>query len=539
MRIVVVPNLFILFPEPSTMPFVQHFSVHSKYYKTKTVINFLKHNKLFSVSAGLLLVLTVTVFFFTEASYQTIEELSLWVRSYFGYFYLYVGLGCVLLLLGIAISPWGKRKLGKTDEKPEHSLWAWASMLYSTGMGSGILLRAVQEPVYMQQNPPFASNSSNDILALEFTFYQWGFTAWAFYGLFAMVIGYALFVGKQKVLVSSSIPEKFKGRKRANAIDVLAIITTVFGLIAAVGLGTAQITGGLNHLLEADFGVSLMLLLALLISVIAFVSVWMGVDKGIKQISKFNILVTLMLLGFVFVSSDMVNILVSFGKASLQYLIDFIPMSLALGSYDPGIDFLTDWTFYYWAFWLAWAPFTGIFIARISRGRTLRQLLLGVLILPSLGTFFWFSVFGSSAFEIIDGWSSYSNEFGNVFTSIFVFFENYPLPALLNGVTLLLLISFLVTSVDSAVFVLSMFTDKGNPKPGKKHRLLWSICVLVAVMALILLGNAKPDSNVLVAVQKLLIITSLPFALFMVIMAAVFLANFKKAASVDPESSSG
>nr|WP_299070771.1 BCCT family transporter [uncultured Allomuricauda sp.] len=480
------------------------------------------------MSTGTLLLFSVLVFFFTEASYRSIEELSLWVRTYFGYFYLYLGLGCVLLLLGIAFSPWGKLKLGGPEEKPEHSSWAWASMLYSTGMGAGILLRAVQEPVFMQQNPPFPSNSSNEILALEFTFYQWGFTAWAFYGLFALVIGHALFVKHKKVLVSSSIPEKFKGKKRANTIDILAIITTVFGLIAAVGLGTAQITGGLNHVFQVDLGVSVTLLLAILISVIAFISVWLGVDKGIKQISKFNILVTLVLLGFVFITSNMGEILLSFGKASLHYIIDFIPMSLAIGSYNPGIDFLTDWTFYYWAFWLAWAPFTGIFIARISRGRTLRQMLLGVLILPSLGTFFWFSVFGTSAFEVIESWGSYNNEFGNVFSSIFVFFEHYPIPSVLNSITILLLVSFLVTSVDSAVFVLSMFTDNGSPKPQKKHRLVWSILILLATLAIILLGNAKPEINVLEAVQKLLIITSLPFAFFMVAMGAIFLWNFKK-----------
>lgn len=401
-------------------------------------------------------------------------------------------------------------------------------MLYSTGMGAGILLRAVQEPVFMQQNPPITTNSTNEILALEFTFYQWGFTAWAFYGLFALVIGYALFVGQKKVLVSSSIPAKFKGSKRANTIDILAILTTVFGLIAAVGLGTAQITGGLSHLFETEFGVGSALLLAIVISFIAFVSVWLGVDRGIKQISKFNILVTLLLLAFVLINSNVGDILLSFGKASLQYLIDFVPMSIAAGRYNPGIDFLTDWTFYYWAFWLAWAPFTGIFIARISRGRTLRQMLLGVLLLPSLGTFFWFSVFGTSAFEIIESWGSYNNEFANVFTSIFIFFESYPLSAVLNGVTILLLISFLVTSVDSAVFVLSMFTDNGNPQPQKRHRLWWSVIVLFATLALILLGNAKPDIDVLVAVQKLLIITSLPFAFFMVFMAGIFFYSFKK-----------
>ncbi len=434
--------------------------------------------------------------------------------------------------MGIALSPWGKLKLGKPHDAPEHSLWAWASMLYSTGMGAGILLRAVQEPVFMQQNPPFPSNSAPEILALEFTFYQWGFTAWAFYGIFALVIGHALFVKKQHVLVSSAIPPKFKGRKRANAIDILAIVTTVFGLIAAIGLGTAQITGGINHIFNAELGVWVTLLLAVVISSIAFVSVWMGVDRGIKRISKFNILITLLLSAFVFVNSNMGNILVSFGKASLQYLIDFVPMSLALGTYDPGISFLTDWTFYYWAFWLAWAPFTGIFIARISQGRTVRQMLLGVLILPSLGTFFWFSVFGTSAFEIIESWGSYQGEFDSVFSSIFVFFSAYPFSGLLNGITLLLLVSFLVTSVDSAVFVLSMFTDRGNPDPNKRHRLIWSAVVLFTTLALILLGFAKPDVDILVAVQKLLIITSLPFAFFMVFMVSVFLAGFKKGGRV-------
>ncbi|NAY92959.1 BCCT family transporter [Muricauda sp. JGD-17] len=492
------------------------------------MFQFLKNNKLLSVSTGLLVLFSAVVFLFTQWSYQSIESLSLWVRNYFGYFYLYLGLGCVLLLLGIAISPWGTCKLGNPEEKPEHSTWAWASMLYSTGMGAGILLRAVQEPVFMQQNPPFPSNSAPEILALEFTFYQWGFTAWAFYGIFALVIGHALFIKKQKVLVSSAVPQKFKGRKRANAIDILAILTTVFGLIAAVGLGTAQITGGLNHAFNSNFGVVITLLLAVLISTIAFISVWMGVDKGIKQISKFNIAVTLLLLAFVFVNSNMGQILLSFGKASLQYLIDFIPMSLAVGKYNPGIAFLTDWTFYYWAFWLAWAPFTGIFIARISRGRTLRQMLLGVLILPSLGTFFWFSIFGTSAFEIIATWGSYNGEFADVFSSIFVFLSAYPLSGLLNGVTILLLVSFLVTSVDSAVFVLSMFTDKGNPNPDRKHRLIWSVLILFTTLALILLGYAKSDIDVLVAVQKLLIVTSLPFAFFMVFMVAVFLTGFGK-----------
>lgn len=485
-------------------------------------------NPLLTLSIGLIFLFTLLVFLATKASYGAIETASIWVRNYFGYFYLYLGLGCVLLLLGIAFSPLGKIKLGQKDVRPEHSLWAWTAMLYSAGMGAGILLRAVQEPVFMQQHPPYVSDLPPETLALEFTFYQWGFTAWAFYGLFAMVVGHALFVRKKKVRVSATIEDTITNQTARTGIDIMTIITTVFGLIAAVGLGTTQINGGFNHIFDTQFGLGMTLLLTFLVSAIAFYSAWQGVDKGIKVISKLNILVTMAILFFVFFTSDIPAIMFSFAGATWHYLIDFVPMSLAWGDYDPGLAFLTDWTFYYWAFWLAWAPFTGIFIARISKGRTLRQLLLGVLVLPSLGTFFWFSVFGNSSFQIIETWGSYSGEFGNVFSSIFVFFENYPMAAALNITTIFLLISFLVTSVDSAVFVLSMFSDHGKKTPSKRHRLIWSVLILLATMAMILLGHAKPDIDVLTAVQKLLIITSLPFALFMVVMAGVFLSGIRR-----------
>lgn len=244
-----------------------------------------------------------------------------------------------------------------------------------------------------------------------------------------MVIGYALFAQKKKVRVSAAIEDVIPYSAARKGIDVMTIITTVFGLIAAIGLGTTQINGGLNHIFKSDWGgLTSVLTLTILISAIAFLSAWQGLNKGIKIISKVNIIGTLLLMFFVFVTSDMWEIISSFFIATAQYVKDFVPMSLAIGNYNPGMAFLTDWTFYYWAFWLAWAPFTGIFIARISKGRTLRQLLLGVLILPSLGTFFWFSVFGASAFQVIESWGgSYSGEFSNVFSSLFVFLENYPM----------------------------------------------------------------------------------------------------------------
>jgi len=491
------------------------------------IFSIFKKNKLLSISLGLLLLFSLFLYIKTIETYALIESLSIWVRNHFGSFYLYLGLGCVLLLIAIAISPWGTYKLGHINEKPAFKRLPWIAMLYSAGMGSGILLRAVQEPVFMQQNPPLSTDLSSEVIALEFTFYQWGFTAWAFYAVFALAIGYAVFHKNKTVATSSTFSSLFqkKGKGFLASIDILTILTTIFGLVAALGLGASQIKGGLDHLFEADFSYQLIIALVIGIGILALVSALSGVEKGIKRISTINIYITVALLLFVFSQSDMVLIVKQLATGIYRYVIDFIPMSLAIGKFDPGIEFLTDWTYYYWAFWLAWAPFTGIFIARISKGRTLRETIIGVLLIPSLGTFFWFTTFGQSAFDMISGWGSYSGEFDNVFTSIFVFFETYPLTAFINSVVILLLVSFLVTSVDSAIYVLSMFTDEGSQNPSKKQRLLWGVILIIFSVGIVLLGHAKEDSDVLIAMQKLLIITSLPLSLLMVVMIGLWLRD--------------
>jgi len=480
-------------------------------------------------------VFSVFVFLFTSTTYAGIEQVSLWIRGAFGHYYLYLGLASVLLLLALAISPWGKIKLGQDHEKPQYSLWAWSSMLYSAGMGAGILLRAVQEPVMMRESPPFTGVHTPEVVALEFTFYQWGFTPWAFYCLFAVIIGYALFREGRPIQVSSSLPRHWKSEKLSRSIDVIAVLTTVFGLISSIGLGTAQINGGLDHLYQFGQDVGISIFFVVLICALGGLSVWLGVDKGIKLLSKINISLTLVLLTVVIFQVDALQSLALFGEAFYSYVVDFVPLSLAAGRFDPGIGFLTDWTYYYWAFWLAWAPFTGVFIARISRGRSLRQIILGGLILPSLGTFIWFSFFGQGAYDQITLWGQYQGEFNNVFSSIFVFLGGLEFPSVMNLWVILLLVGFLVTSVDSAVLVLSMFSDKGQTHPSRKLRLLWTAVIALASIALLLLGEAFQDVDVLNATQKLLIVTSLPFALLMAAMIFFFIqrlrSSSKKASS--------
>lgn len=479
-------------------------------------------NSLFYLAAGILIAFSVLIFIYTEEFYNLIDSGSIWVRERFGSFYLWLGLICVLFLLGIAFSKYGRIRLGTGP--PRFDRLSWIAMLYSAGMGAGILLRAVQEPVFMFLNPPIKTGDPDSIVALEYTFYQWGFTAWAFYGLFALIIAYSIFVRKANMLLGSSLPDFKNIKLLPQGIDLLTILTTVFGLVAAIGLGTTQIEGGMSHLLHQTAGeTNLTLSLVFVICLFAFISAWSGVEKGIKRISNWNIYVTLALLGFVVWQSDITQVLFNFWEALKAYILHFIPLSLAWGDLDPGKKFLTDWTFYYWAFWLAWAPFTGVFIARISRGRSIREMILGVLLIPSLGTFFWFSVFGTDSFQLISQWPEYNGEFGNVFTSIFIFFENLPFSNITNIISILLLISFLVTSVDSAIYVLSMFSDKGRENPAKKYRLIWALVIFIFSEAIIILGNIKPETDVLQAMQKFLIIGSLPFAFFTAFIMALFL----------------
>lgn len=471
------------------------------------------------------MIMTLYIFSSPAGFFDFIARYSIYVRELFGSFYLWLGLGCVLFMLVVAFSPMGRLKLGKG--KPEFPTLSWIAMLYSAGMGAGILLRAVQEPVFMQQHPPIHTSASPDIRALEYTFYQWGFTAWAFYVFFALVMAYYVFIRKKTVLLSSSFNLKKQGRW-VKAIDVLTVLTTVIGIVAAIGLGTRQIEGGLMFYFDLEQGYYAAFLFTVLIYILSFISAYRGLNRGIRLLSNLNIGITLLLLFFVFFQGDILLIFKNFFQAGYHYLIDFIPMSLALGKYDPGKAFLTDWTYYYWAFWLAWAPFTGIFIARISKGRSIREMILGSLIIPTIGSCFWFSVFGTTAFEVIHTMTAYQGEFDDVFSSIFIFLDYYPLTGLTAFVTILLLVGFLVTSVDSAIFVLSMFTDHGHPDPKRSHKAIWAVTMLLMTEAFLLIGAYTQADNVLDAMQKLLIISSLPFALLTVWIGIRLIRNYLK-----------
>ncbi|MBS9525622.1 BCCT family transporter [Litoribacter alkaliphilus] len=442
------------------------------------------------------------------------------VLTWFGGFYLVLGLLTVLLLLVLAFSPFGKIRFGQ--DKPAYSWYSWIAMMYSTGMGAGLLLRAVQEPAFYFQNPPREGDYALEVFALQYTFFHWGLTPWAFYTMFGLIVGYQLFCKKKTILSSSILGDRFQKPVFTAPIDSVTVISTMLGVVAAVGLGSRQVLEGLSFLGGLKpFDSHSATWVVLAIGIIAGMSAYLGVSKGIRIISNLNIALALLLMLFTIWVGNVGQIFQNFFLALYEYLIGFFPMSLNLGEFQVGRPFLKNWTYFYWAFWLAWAPFTGVFIARISKGRSIRGFILGALLVPSLGTFLWFSVFGSSAFRLLGSGQLQGNEFDSLYTAIFRFFDFLPQAELTSWLSLFLVCTFLVTSVDSAIYVLGMFTDHGRSEPRKSLRVFWAITLVAVTVTVIILGK----DELLNAVSNLLILFALPFSFLFLGMMGYFVVR--------------
>lgn len=477
---------------------------------------------LLRLTAAVLVIFLIAVLFFNEALIGRLNDWTQWVLSVFGGYYLYLGLGSVLLMFFIGFSPLGKIKLGK--EKPEFGWLSWIAMLYSTGMGGGLILRAVQEPVFYFQNPPREFDGDPRTFALEYTFFHWGFTPWAFYGLMALIVSYNLYIKNGSALSSSALLGKLNHPWFAGFLDMLTVICTLFGVVAGVGLGSRQLMEAIAYWTGLSFSPNAVILPIFIICIISMLSAHFGVRRGIRMLSNVNITGATLLLIFAWIvgnSSDSVSYFIS-GLGS--YLVNFLPMSINFGESKVGDLFLKDWTYFYWAFWLSWAPFTGVFIARISKGRTIRELVLATLLIPALGTFLWFSVFGTNAIHLIETAAVDSDAFSSIYSSLFNYFSHYPFPVLSNFLVTLLVATFLITSIDSAIFVLSIFSDEGKAEPHPRIRIFWGVSIFLFTAILVWLGK----DELLGAVSNLLILFALPFSFVFILLIVQFIRMLLK-----------
>jgi choline/glycine/proline betaine transport protein len=442
----------------------------------------------------------------------------------------------LIFCLYIAFGKFGHIRLGGEDAKPEFSLTAWFAMLFSAGMGIGIMFYGVGEPVSHFLYNPLASEgqtAESAAKAMQLSFLHWGLHAWAIYALVGMSLAYFAF-NKKLPLTIRSVFYPVLGKRiygwQGNLIDVLAVVATLFGLTSSLGVGVKQVGAGLEYLFDIPNTEKTQIILIALITVAATLSVATGLKKGVKILSQLNLNLAAVFLLVILVVGPTLFIFDSFLENLGGYLQNFFTLSFWSETYVPDkfaggeySDWQNGWTILYWAWWISWSPFVGTFIATISKGRTVKEFVLGVLIIPSLLTFLWLSAFGGSAIflelnQMADIGTAVKED---VSTSLFVLLEQFPFASISSFVAIILVMSFFVTSSDSGSLVIDSITAGGKHEVPVAQRIFWAVTEGV-VAAVLLYGGG------LAALQTATIIAGLPFAFVLILMAFSLLKGLRE-----------
>ncbi|MBK1688119.1 BCCT family transporter [Rubrivivax gelatinosus] len=441
------------------------------------------------------------------------------ITVHFGWLYLWVVLGLVVVCALLAFSRYGDLKLGADDEEPEFSRGTWFAMLFAAGMGIGLVFWGVAEPIsHFGAPPPGITPGTPEAAnaAMRYAFFHWGLHPWAVYGVVALAIAFFTFRRGQAALISSateSLP--WRGvRMLSPLFNVLAVIATAFGVAASLGIGALQINSGLNAVFGVPVGIVPQILIIAVTTALFLGSALTGVTRGIKWLSIVNLLIAAALGLFVFAVGPTVAIIDTFTTTLGAYVSEFVRMSLRMTPFrDSG--WVGGWTIFYWAWWVAWSPFVGLFIARVSRGRTIREFVVGTVFAPTLAGFLWFAIFGGTALnlQIFGGVPIADAVKADVSTAMFAMFDALPLGTALSVVATVLVLVFFVTSGDSATLVLGIMSSKGDPDPKGRVKLVWGLLVAGIAASLLLSGGIK-------AVQTATIVFALPFTIVIVLMTA-------------------
>jgi len=487
------------------------------------------HPVVFPVALAIIaLFIAVTILLGDQAS-AAYTWLFNFIGENFGWFYLLAVNIFIVALLFFAFSKYGKLRIGGVEAEKEFSDFSWMAMLFSAGMGIGLMFFSVSEPLYYFQNVPgfFGAEAETGAAAsagLAQTFFHWGFHPWAIYGLVGLGLAFFSF-NRGLPLTFRSIFWPLLGDRiygwPGHVIDLVTVFATLFGLATSLGLGVAQVNQGISYvggdmlgLVSIGTGTLPQILLIAGITAIATLSVAAGLDGGVKRLSTLNLYLMFALLAFLLIVGPTVYILGSWVEGLGAYFGNILALGFFRGTLSPGGGTVTAWTVFYWGWWIAWSPFVGMFIARISKGRTIREFVLGVLFLPSLFSTLWLSVFGGSAlFNSLEGngaaLATY-NELGQT-VAMFAMLEQFPLGALTGVLATILVITFFVTSSDSGSLVIDHLTSGGKHDVPKTQRIFWAITE-GGVAAILLWGGG------LGALQTAAITTGLPFAVILCLM---------------------
>ncbi|MFC7553868.1 BCCT family transporter [Pseudoroseomonas wenyumeiae] len=456
------------------------------------------------------------------ASAAFFSTLQGWIVADFGWFYLLSVAIFLLFMLLLGFTGHGKVKLGPNHSEPDYSYGAWFSMLFAAGMGIGLVFFGVAEPIKHFTAPPVGDPATVEAarMAMQISYFHWGLHAWAVYAVIGLSLAYFSYRHGLPLTMRSAlypiIGERIHG-PIGHAVDIFATIGTLFGVATSLGLGVLQVNAGFNHVMGWPIAFWVQLPLIAVITAMATISVATGLDKGIKFLSNLNMAMACALMLFIFAVGPTTFLLRAFVQNLGAYLDQFILRTFYMYAYAPSElpgAWLGDWTLFYWGWWVAWSPFVGMFIARISRGRTIREFVLGVLMVPAGFSFAWMTVFGDAAIflHLYQGNTAVSEAVAqDVTLALFVFLEQYPLGTYVSWFAMALIVFFFVTGADSSALVIDTITSGGREDGPVWRRVFWA--VLGGVIAAVLLSTGGLD-----ALQTASIASALPFMAVMLVM---------------------
>jgi choline/glycine/proline betaine transport protein len=469
------------------------------------------HPVVFFVSAGLIIFFVAATIIFQQYLGNAFTLIQSAMSEYAGWFFIWTMNIVLVFVLFILASRFGDIRLGGPDARPEFSTGGWFAMLFSAGMGIGLLFYGVAEPMFHFSANPLAEPGTTQAArkAMDITFLHWGLHPWAIYTLVALALGFFAFNKGLPLSIRTAFYPLFGDKiygAIGNVIDIMATVATLFGVATSLGLGVQQVNAGMDHLWNIGQSSMIQVLLIAGITAVATWSVVKGLDKGIRRLSEINIILAGGLAVFVFLLGPTLFIFDAILE-NIGYYVQNLPQLSTWNETYEQTEWQHGWTIFYWAWWIAWSPFVGMFIARVSYGRTIRQFILGVMLVPTFVTFIWVTIFGNTALNIemfgAGGIAKAVQE--NIPVSLFVLLENFPLASVTSFLGIVVVITFFVTSSDSGSMVIDIITSGGNPNPPVLSRLFWAI-MEGAVAAALLVGGG------LVALQTAAITTGLPFA---------------------------
>lgn len=475
-----------------------------------------KITKVFQLSLVIIFILVLLGLFVPQQFQNISSYLKNLLTTSVGWFYLLLVTGILIFCVFLIVSPIGQIRLGNPTSRPEHSTTSWIAMMFSAGMGIGLVFYGAAEPLsHFAISTPNAEIGSADALAdaFRFTFFHWGFHAWAVYALVGLSLAYFGFRKREKYQLSvvfKPLFGKYADGPIATIIDTITIIATVIGVATTLGFGASQINGGLSYVFGIPNNSLVQVIIIIIATILFLISALSGLGKGVKILSNTNLILAVVLLAGVIVLGPTVKIFDTMTDSIGLYFQNFFRMSFRAAAFDETKRaWINQWTIFYWAWWISWSPFVGVFIARISKGRTIREFLTVVLLAPTVLSFIWFSAFGTLSTSLQDSGVNlirFATE-----EILFASFNEYPLGSVLSVLAITLVLTFFVTSADSATYVLAMLSEDGNLNPSNRKKVIWGVMLALIAIALMFSGG-------LTALQNTLIIVAFPFSIVLVLM---------------------